>query len=536
VAFSADGNHLLAGGAGGATLRDATTGAVTATLASFPIREARFVAPDRVVLAGTDKLVLARTDGTTITSVPLREPHELDVSRDGARVLALAGANIVVASTHDLARIADLPHGDHTFDARFDRDGGVVTAADDGGRRWSLSPERELGRLPWGYSLAWIDDDTLLVSGTLVHLDGSSSERVIAKDITIQCSTAIDRHHAITGGYDRVLRIWDLERSALPIVTLQAAGATSRVIADRAGTRAVSVGAGVVELWNLTALPAPTTVATFAGRVDHVEPDHRGQLTVRWETGSGGRTDLLSASHQVIATLEGWPVGARPDSDDIVTDEDGRMLVYSATDGHRIREIAEAKPIYHIAYSPSGALIATDADSRHIDIRAADSWAILHGFDVPGGVTALALDDADHLVSGHDDGTIRMWNARTGALVHTMTGHTAHIAAVMIRGSTLVSNSWDLTTRRWTFPTGEPLGMLSTGYRLVDEIAVSADGDLIAIADGTNVLAIWDSDHGRLIHRIPTADEIVCATFVDATHVVVGGIGGRLELVDIGVR
>jgi WD40 repeat protein len=341
----------------------------------------------------------------------------------------------------------------------------------------------------------------------------------------------------ITGGYDRTLRIWDLERPARPVVVLDAATPTTRLAVDPTGQRAFTRGNGAgapVELWDVAHVPAPTRTAVVGPRIDAILVDHRNALAVHVQDGPASTTKLMTAGLEVVATLSGWPVGFRPDRDEIVTDLDGRLLIYATRDGRHVRDVVDPPKQWFVAFSPSGAAIATSSE-RRVSLRDAD-WRVTAGFGVPVHISALALDDHGHVVTGHEDGTARIWDARTGAPLATTAGHTAHVNQVEIRGETLVTGSWDLTTRLWAFPSGEPRGILKTFEKLTGNVALSPGGQLIATADGTGIVNLWDGAQGRLLAQIPTSAELAHLAFLDDDHLVAGGDGGRLELIDLSVR
>ena len=59
--------------------------------------------------------------------------------------------------------------------------------------------------------------------------------------------------------------------------------------------------------------------------------------------------------------------------------------------------------------------------------------------------------DGARLVSGGSDRTVRVWEADSGRLLHTLTGHTRRVSAVgwSPDGSRLVSGGSDRTVRVW---------------------------------------------------------------------------------------
>jgi len=384
-------------------------------------------------------------------------------------------------------------------------------------------------------ALAWLDTTTLLADGHVIDLT-TGHTRELARDLPIRSNAALDRDHAVTGGYDRMIRIWDVDRGALPLVAIEASTVTARFAVASRGGRIASIGDGEhapVELWDVTALRGPVTLATVPGNAQYAIVDHAGRLAVRWHTATEFGTILLSPAHEEIARIEGWPMAFRPGADELITDIEGRLIVSSAIDGHRIREIAGLDPLYHLAFSHDATRVAVSSNHR-VELRDAATWEVLVGFDTPQttDITALALA-GDRAVTGHHDGTINIWDLRTGTIERTMNGHTATITQLDLRDGTIVSGSWDLTTRRWAFPSGESLGIITSARQNVVGIAMSPDGELLAIADGSAALSLWDTRHGSLVQRIPTAEALSALVFVDDNHVVVGGDGGRLELVDI---
>jgi WD40 repeat protein len=105
---------------------------------------------------------------------------------------------------------------------------------------------------------------------------------------------------------------------------------------------------------------------------------------------------------------------------------------------------------------------------------------------------------------------------------------------IAIRGGELVTGSWDLTMRRWAFPSGALLGVVKFD-KAVDDVSPSPGGALFAIAEGPDTMSVWDLAQGRMLERFPTFDGLAAAAFVDDDHVAVGGDGGRLELIDVSV-
>jgi WD40 repeat protein len=88
--------------------------------------------------------------------------------------------------------------------------------------------------------------------------------------------------------------------------------------------------------------------------------------------------------------------------------------------------------------------------------------------------------DGQHIVSGSNDGTIRVWNAMMGeTAAGPFTGHTDWVRSVAFSpdGQHIVSGSNDGTIRVWNAMTGETAAGPFTGHiHWVRSVAFSPDG------------------------------------------------------------
>ena len=80
-----------------------------------------------------------------------------------------------------------------------------------------------------------------------------------------------------------------------------------------------------------------------------------------------------------------------------------------------------------------------------------------------GSVNAIAFSsDGKQLASASDDGTVRLWDAATGAALQTLKGHANCVNAIAFSpdGKQLASASHDGTVRLWDPATGAALPTL----------------------------------------------------------------------------
>ena len=97
--------------------------------------------------------------------------------------------------------------------------------------------------------------------------------------------------------------------------------------------------------------------------------------------------------------------------------------------------------------------------------------------------------DGSRLVSGGGDGTVRVWEAGSGRLLYTLTGHTGRVSAVgwSPDGSRLASVGKDGRLIVWLPPTLQPESYL----QLEELAALSWTGAGIAVG-GVNGVAVFD--------------------------------------------
>ena len=115
--------------------------------------------------------------------------------------------------------------------------------------------------------------------------------------------------------------------------------------------------------------------------------------------------------------------------------------------------------------------------------------------------------DGNTIASGSGDATIKLWNAKTGKSIKTLTGHAGFVLSVAFSpdGNTLASASYDSTIKLWNAKTGKLIKTL-TGHTLgghtfpVWSVAFSPDGN--TLASGGGIIRLWNAKTGKLIKTL----------------------------------
>ena len=128
-----------------------------------------------------------------------------------------------------------------------------------------------------------------------------------------------------------------------------------------------------------------------------------------------------------------------------------------------------------LAWSPDGSsLIAglKDATARVWDAKTGRqvlsldprvSSGMVGDAPVPEVWSVAISNDGSHMATASSDRTVRLWDAATGQLLRTLSGHTDRVvrAAFNADGTRLASASLDRTARIWDVATGQQL-LIST--------------------------------------------------------------------------
>ncbi|KAF7972465.1 hypothetical protein HWV62_17878, partial [Athelia sp. TMB] len=116
-------------------------------------------------------------------------------------------------------------------------------------------------------------------------------------------------------------------------------------------------------------------------------------------------------------------------------------------------------------------------------------------------VTSVCFSpDGSRIVSGLDDGTVRVWHARGQPALPSLQGHKGSVTSVCFSpdGSRIVSGSADKTVRVWHALSGQPaLPPLQGHEKVVTYVCFSPDGSRIisGLDDGT--VWVWDAFSGQ---------------------------------------
>jgi len=186
--------------------------------------------------------------------------------------------------------------------------------------------------------------------------------------------------------------------------------------------------------------------------------------------------------------------------------------------------------IWSVTYSPDGRRIATASQDKTAKIWDAETGLLLltltgHTDSVNGIVYS---PDGKRIATTSDDHTAKVWDASTGEELLTLSGHTDWVFRVAFSpdGKRLVTTSWDKTVKVWDATSGKELLTLSSHEYF--DVAFNPDGERIATCGDDGFVRIWDAGSGKELLTLPVeggTDVRGVAFSPDGTRVAVASDG-----------
>jgi WD40 repeat protein/tRNA A-37 threonylcarbamoyl transferase component Bud32 len=232
------------------------------------------------------------------------------------------------------------------------------------------------------------------------------------------------------------------------------------------------------------------------------------------------RPELLSIQEKDHALLKG--LAFSPDGRRLATaSRDGKVRIWDAQQGqllHTFHTHTDPVPMEDntleplgVALSADGRRLATAGEKNTVKVLDAESGQVLH---VLKGHTDLVLcvafsPDGGRLASGSRDRTVRIWSpGREGNPIPPLKGHTSGVSGVAFSpdGRRLASAglAWDGTVKVWDARTGKIQRTCRGHTQGAFAVAFSPDGRRLASTGGhEGLVRIWDPVTGLEVQRLP---------------------------------
>jgi cytochrome c len=165
--------------------------------------------------------------------------------------------------------------------------------------------------------------------------------------------------------------------------------------------------------------------------------------------------------------------------------------------------VGHGAPVRDVALSPDGVYAATAGfDDLAIlwSVSRREQLTRFYGHEAAVNAVAflpaLTPDGRPRVATASDDGTARIWDGQTGALVHRLDGHEKKVVAVdaTTDGGLVATASWDRTVRLWDARDGALLRVFEGHKDSVNDVAFTPDGTALVSGGYDGDIWVWPID------------------------------------------
>lgn len=317
-------------------------------------------------------------------------------------------------------------------------------------------------------------------------------------DDVLDIAISSDGKHLAIAGKNGEVALWDTVDNRL-INTLQQDNPVRAIAFDPGGARIVTTSGNKVLLWD--AASGDRLNIILAGHDDLIEsvqfsPDGRWIATASrdntarlWNSESGEMLEEYKHDSWVLG------VAFSPDGSTLATASlDKTAILWDITSGAWKLLDKRTTRINAVAFSPDGTQIATAGGEGDETIKVWDASTrkLLH--TLAGHkyqVRGIAYSAEGHLASASEDRTIRMWNTLNGVELFRLDGHRGRIYTVIFdpTGQQLYSGSTDKSVRVWD--------VMHNGA--VFSVDFSPDGKTLATGSEDHTARLWSLESGKQV-------------------------------------
>ena len=349
-----------------------------------------------------------------------------------------------------------------------------------------------------------------------------------------------------SGANDRTIKLWNIE--AGDVVTCSGHRGDVESVAFSPDGKMIVSGAedSTVRLWNTE---NGQNLATFTKQANRVRifsvafsPDGK-------TVASGGSDNMIKLwdveTKQNIATLTGhesiiFSVAFSPDGRILASgSQDDTVKLWHVETGQNLHTFKHRERVFSVAFSPDGKVVAGGAwrGIKLWNIETGEEVKLKDGTTIRSGSIAFSPDGAT-LASASADrfggtpGAVTLWDIETGKDLATLHGHTERVPAVAFSpdGTTIASGLRDGTVKLWNAKTGENIHTYRGGGYAV---AFSPDGKTLAARSWKDI-KLWEVATRKKTSTISIGGEQLTTStalaFSPDSQVLAWGTGDQVKL------
>jgi WD40 repeat protein len=488
-------------------------------------------------------------------AAPLTESvSALALSPDGTQIVAGAGKGVRVAALANGQTVASLAGAPGDVTSVAGAPGNALVAAGTSDRRvvvWETKTGKLLAQpVAHGGAVTALAFNGAANQLATVGKDGMLRlwavppvpTRSLAQPDAVRAAVlAPDGKHLVTGGADKMVRLYKLDKLQAPERQLSGHGAAVNAVAvSPDGKTIASAGDDeVIRFWS----PAKGEQTAQVGA--HARP------VVSLAFNPAGN-QVLSASLDGTVKVFAVPVAAgkgvfshagavtsaalSPDGTRLLTGcADKQVRAWNLTTAQVERTwTGPTLGVQAVAWAPKGDRVAAGGEDKSLFVwEAAGMKEVRKLVNLPAAVHSVALSpDGKHVAAGLADGSVRLWDIASGKEENAYTPHKGAVNALLfsLKGDALLSGGADglVHTRA---PLAKAAGSEIKHGAAVQALALSRDGTRLAVGGADKVVKVHLLAGGKVELTLTTPAVVRGLGFhPDGKHLAVAGGDGRARL------
>ncbi|HEX5702374.1 MAG TPA: WD40 repeat domain-containing protein [Pyrinomonadaceae bacterium] len=365
-----------------------------------------------------------------------------------------------------------------------------------------------------------------LEAGQMIHSWRLSIEQQEYPLSPEQVKISPDGKQALTRSRDNIVTLWD-STTGLELRTLNNAADPWHAVVITADWRhaLALAGKGLVKLIELATGKVMGSWSIEPARFVTVSQDSR---TIAVASGHGN-----AMVWSVPGPLEGLFDQSAGDSSSGLPPADVRRVGQAASSRTRQSDWDNGWDVRSIGLSEHGGVLALacydgmlrvydTATTKALWEKAADDMLL----------DTVAVSKAEKLViSGGGEGIVRLWDLDTGNERAALRGHTGHVLelALTADGQRVVSGGGEGALRVWDVRSGQSPDLRKGHEGKVKALAMSISGDRAISGAEDGFLQLWNVDTGEVLRKWKAHDEGVNAVLITGSDTAISG-GGDTQL------
>ncbi|PYQ67178.1 MAG: hypothetical protein DMF53_02210, partial [Acidobacteria bacterium] len=171
------------------------------------------------------------------------------------------------------------------------------------------------------------------------------------------------------------------------------------------------------------------------------------------------------------------------------------MKLLRTLEGHQ-------RTVSSVAFDPQGETLASGSDDNTVKLWEARSGKLLHMLK-EHDLFSLAFDPQGEMLASAGAGdTVKLWEVRSGKLLRTLEGQDIRSVAFDPQGGTLASGSNDTMVKLWETRSGKLLRTLEGHQNSVWSVAFDPQGRTLASGSKDHTVKLWEVRNGKLLRTL----------------------------------